>query len=296
MTSVKTGQIVICGGGTGVVGGRSACARLETMRVKPLMTTIVVDTDVNSERSAEQFADEFVDISIPFELIGTYLAEPQKLSPIAAQILEEHKSEFNSGSLGAGAGTRRYITQFMFELRGHLIFKALADAIVRLRAQGATSIQIHIVGSNGGGTGSALAMLLPYALGDPCTRSYLMMGCEGLQLMPPILHLADVTCHIKRSGFPQNRNIRINSLFTSCYVGNMLRESAPNNEPYITYVTMTGTGNDTKFLETIDDVEAELGASLAMQLLFHHDIRAREVDALFHSHRLYSGDSGITKN
>ena len=152
----KTGHIVICGGGTGIVAGRSAAARNKLRVVKPIINMLVIDTDEKSAVKAASFADDFLDITVPFSDIETYLAEPERLSPVAAEILAKHSHEFNSMSLGAGAGSRRYVTQFMYEKRCDDIVKMLASAIVRLRRHGITKIQFHVVGSDAGGTGSAI--------------------------------------------------------------------------------------------------------------------------------------------
>ncbi len=290
----KTGHIVICGGGTGIVAGRSAAARNKLRVVKPIINMLVIDTDEKSAVKAASFADDFLDITVPFSDIETYLAEPERLSPVAAEILAKHSHEFNSMSLGAGAGSRRYVTQFMYEKRCDDIVKMLASAIVRLRRHGITKIQFHVVGSDAGGTGSAIVLLTPYLLADPGVKARLLMGCENMQLIPPILHIADVSCHVKQSEFPQRRNILANKFITMCQLGNLLRQYAPNNEPYVSYVTMTGAGNSEKHLETIGDVEAELGATLAMQLAFHDSIKSVEVDRMFHDLRPYSGREGIS--
>ncbi len=291
----QSADLLISGGGTGLGIQRNLHARLDSIpeEHRPLTSSLVIDTDEETRAPALEFADEYLNITTPFSKIQTYLAELSRLSPVAREILTRHESEFNSTTLGTGAGTCRYVTQFMMEVARHSIADCITRRITWLRKRGGTRIQPRIIGSNGGGTGSAVGLCLPYLLADPDTRARILLGCEGIELLPPVLYLVDVTCHVRNSEYPQNRNIQANAYLTNYYVNELLRKRASNNELCVAHVVMCGNGNSHKHFGSIGDVEAEMGGCLSMDLIFSAKFKSREVDAMYRKDREYTGKPGI---
>jgi hypothetical protein len=155
---------------------------------------------------------------------------------------------------------------------------AIRAMVDQLRDTGCQEIQPHIVGSQGGGAGSALVVLVAHLLGDLKARAVFLEGCSSLEFLAPIIHVADATGNARKNEYPQSDRIRVNQFFNTIEVSDLMRNMGSNADRLGTCVTMTGFGNGTKWLDDNDRIAAELGANLTMFVRFHRKILARETD------------------
>jgi len=288
------GHIFIAVGGTGWRALQNGAARWETFPSLPPTTTIVVDTDRRDEDVISSFADDFVLLTIDHNELATCLAEPEKQSDVAREIVTRFRDDITGASLQAGAGTRRYVTQFLWEQHPTAVRDAIARAVVRLRQQGVTSVQIHIVGSDGGATGSALSILIPHMLSKRENKELLLLECRDLQLNPPIVYLIDTTCHVRDSPYAQDEQILANKFYTVAYAEHQLGLYSDDGNRFLAYLVMFGNGNQAKYLKGIREVQAEAGLCLAEQLRFHDVIQAVQIDFLAKDKDRFEGRNGIS--
>ncbi len=151
-------------------------------------TTAHLDTDPNTA----DHLDQAIRLSLGPGQLDALRAYPERFGPAVKTILREFDALLDPEEVTHGARTIRAITQLAFEFFEPMITRALRKAIHTLvdgsRVQ---SIKPVFISSSGGGTGSALQILLAGKFADPHYRRHLTEGLPEGILGKAIAFVAD---------------------------------------------------------------------------------------------------------
>ena len=181
----RTGFALISGGG---IGAKADNRYGELSAALPFDAPVVrmhMDTDLNQASSAERR----VSVSMDAENVSELFANARRFGRPAA-IAVEHLKRINATELLDGSRTTPAFTQLALAYHTRLVLMSLRWCLRRLRDQGATRYVPIVVGSNGGGFGSAMTRVLPMLLATRKFRNRLMVGVPESRLLAPVVMTA----------------------------------------------------------------------------------------------------------
>lgn len=194
-TKKKTAFMNILLGGTGREAGRHLSDLHRADRSPFPMTIVHIDT----EPQTASFVEWPMQISLDRK-IQIMKASPQKFGEVTSTIVEHYAKFLNSEDITNGSRTIRLLTQLAFAYYCEQILRQLHNAILHLyHGGGIDGIIPVLISSSGGGTGSALQILLPQAMRDPWFKSRLTEGLAADCLQTPILFVVEPFAYALRS-------------------------------------------------------------------------------------------------
>jgi hypothetical protein len=208
----RPGFLICWNGGTGV-NCSAPFAQQASQRCPFPVVQLVLDTDPESGRRLAKLsdADTFVPLQLTARKINVVEANAGVFGPTVEAILANHRELLDPHNIHQGSRTVRLITEIAFRLHHGRIRPALRAAILRLLQKGeADHIVPILVGSTGGGCGSALIPLLARALGSRPTRQRLLRNLN-VPVRKPIVFAVDPLAQAEQVRDAQGRLILANS-------------------------------------------------------------------------------------
>ncbi len=184
----RVGFLTIGGGGVGLDAIEQHQKRYQVDQRPFPNITMHIDTDPQTSH----LVDEHIHIGFKDHQIDALQADPQKFGRGITKILE-HMPQFLSHEDGTnGSRTVRSLTQLQLAINEAALFAGFRRAIHRLVNEHGVSCVIPIlVSSSGGGTGSALQILLPLKFRDPTFQARALQGLPSQLFRTPITFVSD---------------------------------------------------------------------------------------------------------
>jgi hypothetical protein len=247
--------------------------------------------NIDTEPSDAPYATHKILLAMTAARIAEVCANPSLYGPTVTSIIKKYPALLDPEDLGNGARTTRLLTQLMFIVFKDDIRAKLAAAIRDLFKQdGVTTIIPVFVSSSGGGTGSAMQILLALALRDPNFRSGLLEGLRDDALRTPISFVVEPFAHALK-----HHEAQANMVLANAYAFR-LESVALESRRALKYVLHLGFSNaEGDVLDSPDEVTRVLGSAV---YLFQRDwlaIKAQFVNNLdsFLPFRRYMGDDDL---
>ena len=189
------GYILVNMGGTASLMGKQLHQLRQLDRDSEVPIYIVnIDTEDPKEDLIERgIIDQFISLRLEHEQINALKASPMSFGRIAANIIRSLPPELLSPQgLTHGARTIRAITQLMMEVKKRSIAAVLNRCLLDFQHRYGLEqvIPIH-AGGSGGGSGSALLVLLPALYRARSFRALMLQGMAGSFLAQPISFVAE---------------------------------------------------------------------------------------------------------
>ena len=183
-TETRPAFLTLLLGGLGLAAGRHLHQLYELDR-RPYPTSVVhIDTDPESW----PFVDRSIRIPLDGQKVKTMIDSPENFGPVVATIVRHYLRYLNPEDIRNGARTIRLLTQLAFEYHRRRILRELRKAVLALWHRGGFDHVIPVlVSSSGGGTGSALQILLCQALNDRAFFCRLNEGFDPGWMHTPVL-------------------------------------------------------------------------------------------------------------
>lgn len=184
----RVGFLTVACGGVGLDAAEQYLQRYRCdLRPFPNVT-IHIDTDPQTS----PMVDEFIHIGFKDDQINALRADPAKFGRGVQKILE-NLPQFLSHEDGThGSRTIRCLTQLQLAINEPFLDAGFRRAIHRLvNDHGVSTIIPMLVSSSGGGTGSALQILLPLRFREPSFRARALQGLPGQLFHTPITFISD---------------------------------------------------------------------------------------------------------
>lgn len=186
------GFLCIAAGGSGKISLQSAIEQHQAAGNPFPFYTAAIDTD---PKDFDTF-DFAIDIAPTQEDVSALKKNPERYGPACRIIAQRYPELLNSETLGQGARTKRVITQAAFELFEKRIIEGLQKTIHSLLEIGQFQrIMPLILASLGGGTGSAVVILLQYFLMNSTRKSQIVLGLEPEIILRPTAFVVDAYAH-----------------------------------------------------------------------------------------------------
>ncbi len=182
------GFVTVLVGGVGLGAGEVHRQRYEADGRPFPNVTVALDTDpVTGEH-----VDETIHIGLDGGKLDALKADPARFGRAAEVICQRMGNYLTPEDATNGSRTIRSLTQVAFAFHETQIAIGLRKAIHRLvDSHRVKSVIPVLVGSSGGGTGSALHVLLPHKLRDPVFRQRVLQGFDTSLLQSPICFVSD---------------------------------------------------------------------------------------------------------
>lgn len=264
--------LVIAAGGSGFLAAKYIRALFEADNRPFPLWLMQMDTDPTSAG--------YFDSSVPIGLNGVKIdalrCNPQKFGPTVARIIEHYKDFLHPEDVGHGSRTVRALTQLSFLYHKAAIRRALRQAIISLKHEGGFEYIIPVIlGSSGGGTGSALLILLPLALLEPSFHGVLIEGLPPGTLRAPIGFVVEPFAYAEK-----HLTIHANKILSNAFAFRAECAAIERRKAY-KYVFHLGLANE---FGTVLDEPAEvarvLGTSVYQFQRHWADIKPRYVDTV----------------
>ncbi len=212
-----------------------------------------IDTDI--ERGAG--ADDFYQLPLE-EVVEAIEADPDVFGPETAALAKAHLEYLDPEDAGNGARTLRPLTQLAWQASSQEIALKINAWTRALVLQGGVRRVIPVIlGSSGGGTGSAVQVLLPWSLRDPAFRAVALEGLSQKLLQRPILFAVEPFAMALRNKSPEANNILSNAYAYRVETAEL------GCRRCVKYVFHLGLSNDGgAMLDTIEESARVLGASV----------------------------------
>jgi hypothetical protein len=288
--TIKTAFLIIAGGGTGWNGARRFRQYAPRCLASPFPHHLIsIDTDKSNmadDRNGRQTddrngrraslledVDEHVNIALTRDDVSVITANPERFGPAAAELVTKRKHLLVPEALEYGSRTTRMITQLATVRHRDRISAALEAGCSRLAAsEGIRAIQPVVMGSGGGGCGSALLPLMTLILTDPkCQQAFAPNLADKIQ--KPILLVAEPYAFASANTDETRRMILANAFATRLEISLLSRAQR------VFLALRLGHGNDhgTRF-DQLPDVYTALGAMAFMIASEFGYLIARGVD------------------
>lgn len=273
---------LFCGG----VGGTAApvFAELYATENRPFPCTVVhVDTDP----MAVNGVDMAINIGLDAEKIGVLKGNPDRFGPHIRTVLERHAPYLAKEDVTNGARTKRGLTQLGFAYHREQLLRALRKCLLALKHQGGFDhVIVCIISSSGGGSGSALQVLLPTALSlDPWFSAQLQEGLGENLILSTMAFVVEPFGLALRNRIDQADKILANSFAYRLESEWLLARHA------LKYVIHLGFANDDRaVLDDPLEIARVLGTSVYQLQLNWEGIKARIVDNVDQDFDPYGGD------
>ncbi len=259
-------------GGTGLGAGKPI-ADLHAADGRPFpMAGVYIDTDPQPA----PHVDHSILIPLDGQKSQTILASPKTFGPVVEIIVEHYRHLLNPEDIQNGARTIRLLTQLAFIYYRESILRGLNRAILDLKKRGEFDFIVPmLISSSGGGTGSALQILLPQALKDPWFASRLTEGLPAGILQTPVLFVVEPYAYALR-----NQEMHANKILANAYAFRMESVLLEKKHAfkYCYHLGLAGPGG--AVLDSPDEVAMVLGASVYQFERSWSPIKGRKVDTV----------------
>jgi len=236
------------------------------------MTIVAMDTDP----SPAPWADHQIQIGLDGQKARAVVANAAVFGPVAATIVKDFLPLLDPENIIKGSRTTRALTQLAFQYFEQVILQQLREAVLDLYHQGGfTHIVPVLLSSTGGGTGSALSILLPRKLQEPRFAARLTEGLPSGVVQTPILFVVEPFAYAMR-----NKSLHADKILGNAFAYRL--ESAmlelTGAIRYCFHLGLASRGGTV--LDTPDEIARVLGTA-AYQFLFHWpEIKGRLVDTV----------------
>lgn len=180
----ETGYLIILNGGTGSESGNGM---LDGLRIRGFEGEAVIchiDADEGETSSVERTLSVALNATSAAELIEN----AAKYGDWMPKLVEQIKPLLTAADVGAGAATCRGFTTAAAEYHKEAIVKFLGKAVdALLNRPGICRVQPILVGSAGGGTGSALLAIIPWLLSKDPVIGRIALGSSRKSINPPLI-------------------------------------------------------------------------------------------------------------
>jgi len=268
----QTAFLVVPLGGTGLAAARPF-RDLHTMDGCPFPVTIVaMDTDPSSA----PWADQQIHLGLDGQKARAVVANAGVFGPTAKTIVRDFFALLDPENIVKGSRTTRALTQLSFVYFEQTILKQLRDAVLHLYHQGGfTHIVPVFLSSTGGGTGSALSILLPQKMKQARFASRLTEGMPSGVVQTPILFMVEPFAFAMR-----NQSLHADKILANAFAfrieSAMLELSGAIR--YCFHLGLASRGGTV--LDTPEEIARVLGTA-AYQFLYHWpQIKGRLVDTV----------------
>lgn len=136
-------------------------------------------------------AEITIRITLTGQDVEALRANAKHFGPAAESILRSLAPYLSPSDVAYGARTTRPLTQLAFCFHRHRIIRQLRSAIDMLSIQGVTTIIPCLISSSGGGTGSALQILMMRELASDAFRRDVLMGLPNSLLDAALSYVVD---------------------------------------------------------------------------------------------------------
>lgn len=247
-----------------------------------------VSVHLDSDPKARPQSEFRVSLTVTGKHIQALRANARRFGVEAVKIVETLLPYLDASDAGHGARTIRALSQLLYLYRLPEIRAALRDAVDSLRRhRRLRAIVPVLVSSSGGGTGSALQILLMQLLGERTELAHVLMGSAAELLRKPISIVAEPFCFVREAAPHHANRILSNSYAFRLESDEMLRRKVASYVFHVGYASATGT-----LLSTSRLMAQTLGNSLFELEANFDTFKARWVDgpdtaAIWHE---YTGD------
>lgn len=254
MESSKIAYYVLLAGGVGTGAGREIARLLRRHLFSFLIRLHAIDSDKVLRETKHPFHH--------FSFIGLQATELDamraniELFGIAAEIIDTEFGEFlHREDVEAGSRARRALTQLFTAYHSAELLEDMRQQLLELmNEEGARQIQPVLVGSVGGGCGSALLILLTLMLADRESRAQILAGFDDAVMRRPIVFAAEPYAMAD-----QNNEIQQNLIYGNAF---SFRQEAGHLQArsQLAEVNLTGLSNSSGVvLKTIAQLHRQLG-------------------------------------
>jgi hypothetical protein len=266
--------LLLAAGGAGKDSARSAVRHHEAAGRPFALYTLAIDTDP----SGFDAFDSAINIAPTREAVSAILSNPHRHGPACQALFRHHPHLLERESLGRGARTHRPLTQAAFEIHEETLTEGFRAAIhALLRQEHGDRIQPVFVGSLGGGTGSAVAVLgLDFFVDGP-RRDRMLLGLPPDLLAKPIAFAIDPYAH----ALQQTNEVAPDRILANIYATRMELAEYEKRGKGFQYVFHLGLGNDAgAVFSTIEQVCHANGLLVWSWMANYGYFKSRAVDGL----------------
>lgn len=267
-----TAFLVIPLGGTGNAATANIRRQYDMDRQPFPMTIAAVDTD----SLPTQGGDFQIRIGLDGQKAKAIIANAGVFGPKAEAIVRDFGALLHPENIQNGARTTRALTQLALLYHEELVIKQLRDAVLHLFHQGGFKHIIPVMlASSGGGTGSALSILLPQKLAESRFKARLTEGLPSGVVQTPILFVVEPFAYAMR-----NQTLHADKILANAFAFRL--ESAlleiAGALRYCFHLGLASPGGTV--LDSPDQIARVLGTSV-YQFLYHWpQIKSRLVDTV----------------
>jgi hypothetical protein len=228
----------IYGGGVGKQAGDHVWSRyLADGRPYP-MIQFHVDTDPGTAVDDEDRAL----IQLRRSDVLAMEANPSCFGQNATNIIRDLQRMLDGSDILNGSRTTRALTQLAVTFHAEKLCRTMRRSLTHLREQFKVSfIMPVIISSSGGGTGSALQILLMDLLRQPAFRHRLLGGIPSDLLLPPMSFVCEPFAYVNETSQLQSRKIMANAMAFRLESEHLLQQRATSYVTHIGYANEGGT-------------------------------------------------------
>ncbi len=180
----NVGFLIIEVGGSGSQAGNKNQLMLDRQPLPAAIARLQIDMDKNEPTTAE----DRLNIALTPENAEELVSNAARFGPEVVAAVKHLAPMLDPGELSAGARTTPGLTQLGFIFHLQMVLRTLIRVIAKLKQDKRVKrIRPIIIGSNGGGSGSALSRLIPLYLGKQSFRTRLLAGLDPFLLEQPIV-------------------------------------------------------------------------------------------------------------
>jgi len=180
----KTGFLVVLVGGTGAASGEGMLEGLHVRGFQGEAVLCHIDADEGETSSVERTLSIALNVTSASELIEN----AAQYAPWMPDLVEKIKPFLTAADVESGAATCRRFTTAAAEYHAEAFTKFIGKAVdAILNRPGINKVQPILVGSAGGGTGSALLAIIPWLLSKNSVKGRIALGSSNKAINPPLI-------------------------------------------------------------------------------------------------------------
>lgn len=279
-SSEKIGFLTIFMGGTGLEAAHIFSTHRRGHADFP-ECSIYLDTDPKAKAPT----DHLLYLSNGPDVLEALHADPDRFGPHVAPILRKQRKLLHPEDVGNGARTVRSLTQLVFAYYRLQILAVLERCLIDLTKAGRCKhVMPILVSSSGGGTGSALHILLAQALLDPTFKSQLTRTLSPNTLFSPIGFAAEPYAYAIKHGPLHANKVLSNAMAFRIESAELLKQRGFS---YVFHIAMSN-GHGT-VLDNPEDLAHVLGTSVFLCEQNFMQMKSSWVDTVDSNFSAYSG-------
>ncbi|MBL8692498.1 MAG: hypothetical protein JNJ88_00215 [Planctomycetes bacterium] len=281
-TPIRTAYLLMGLGGAGGAALEIVSDLLRTSNASPAVHLARIDTDmIPAVAGIDAFC---MPVGAAMEPV---METPGSFGSTVSEIVEGFEDYLDPDDMENGARTLRALTQAAALVKREELAAFLNNCLRKiLTSHGANRVIPVLISSSGGGTGSALSVLLPDSLQEPGFRARVLEGLSPKLLAKPVLIVAEPFAHALRNSDEQANDILANAYALRLETAELERRGA------LKYVIHLGMTNESgAMLDTLEELWLSLGATAARLILHWQQLKSRFVDTLDRAarHHRYAG-------